>query len=165
MRFTAQISYDAPPDAVFAMLTDKGFQDRKLAETGSLEYSSTIDIAGNGAVITTNRTLPADRVPDAFRSLLGGKLSVVQTETWASAEPGGSRTGEVSVQIPGAPLKMIGSLDLASDGHGGTIETVNGDLKASVPFIGGRIEKAAEPALRAAIDVEQRIGRQWLANR
>ena len=163
MRFTAQISYDVPPDAVFAMLTDKRFQDQKLAETGSLEYSSTIDVSAARAVITTNRTLPTDRVPDAFRSLLGGKVTVVQTESWAPGGSDGSRPGEVSVQLPGVPLKMTGSLKLASNGRGGTIETVDGDLKASVPFIGGRIEKAAEPALRAAIDVEQRIGRQWLA--
>jgi hypothetical protein len=68
----------------------------------------------------------------------------------------------VAVHIPGTPLRMTGSLDLAPNGHGGTIETVDGVLKASVPLIGGRIEKAAEPALRGAIDVEQRLGRRWL---
>ena len=37
------------------------------------------------------------------------------------------------------------------------------NLKASVPLIGGKIEKAVEPALLAAIKVEQREGRAWLA--
>jgi hypothetical protein len=32
-----------------------------------------------------------------------------------------------------------------------------------VPIVGGRIEKAVEPALQAAIRVEQREGRAWLA--
>ncbi len=163
MRFTAQISYDAPPDAVFAMLTDQAFQDRKLAGTGSLEYSSSIEQTGEAAVIRTSRTLPTDRIPEAFRSALGGKLTVLQTESWSAPSPDGSRTGTVGVQIPGAPLKMNGTLTLATNGRGGTIENVNADLKASVPLIGGRIEKAAEPALRAAIDVEQRLGQQWLA--
>ncbi len=163
MRFAATITYDAAPDAVYAMLTDPAFQDRKLAGTGALEYHSSVEPSGEGAVIATTRTLPTDRVPDAFRSLLGGKVTVVQTESWNAPGADLSRSGAVTVQISGAPLKMTGSLTLASDGHGGTIETVNGELKASVPLIGGRIEKAVEPALRGAIEVEQRLGREWLA--
>jgi hypothetical protein len=48
-------------------------------------------------------------------------------------------------------------------GDGGTRQTIDGDLKASVPLVGGRIEKAIEPAMQAAIRVEQREGRAWLA--
>jgi Protein of unknown function (DUF2505) len=57
---------------------------------------------------------------------------------------------------------MRGTLSLAPAGAG-TAETVDGELTASVPLIGGRIAKAAEPALRAAIEVEQRVGTTWLA--
>jgi hypothetical protein len=45
----------------------------------------------------------------------------------------------------------------------GTVEDVDGDLKASVPFIGGKVEKAVGPPLRAAIAKEQEIGTRWLA--
>jgi Protein of unknown function (DUF2505) len=164
VRFTAQLSYDTPPDAVFAMLADQRFQDLKLEGTGALDHSSKITQADGTTLITTSRTLPTDRVPDAFRTLLGGKLVVEQTESWTAPAADLSRTGTVAATIPGAPLKMTGTLALRPDGHGGTIETVMADLKASVPLIGGRIEKAAEPALRSAIEVEQRIGREWLAS-
>ena len=56
------------------------------------------------------------------------------------------------------------------DGEGKrTRRTVDGvqhnylyDIKASVPLIGGRMERALEPALKAAIGVEQREGTAWL---
>jgi hypothetical protein len=160
VQFSAQISYDASPQAVFAMLTDTAFQDRKLAQTGSLEFSSKVVVSGDTAEITTHRTLPTDRVPEAFRSLVGGRLTVVQVETWKAAA-GARRTGTVTLHVQGAPLRMTGTLLLTGTPEH-TTEDVDAELKASVPLIGGRIERAIEPAVRAAIDVEQRIGREWL---
>jgi hypothetical protein len=66
------------------------------------------------------------------------------------------------VEIKGAPVRLAAAMTMHADG-GGTRQTIDGDVKASVPLIGGRIEKAVEPALQAAIRVEQREGRAWLA--
>ena len=43
--------------------------------------------------------------------------------------------------------------------------TINGDLKASIPLLGGRVEKAAAPAVVHAIHGEERTGRRWLTER
>ena len=72
------------------------------------------------------------------------------------------RQGTVTVDVDGAPVRLAGTLRLAPD-RAGTLETVAGDLKARVPIVGGRIEKAAEPAIRMAIEVEEREGRAWLS--
>lgn len=45
------------------------------------------------------------------------------------------------------------------------VHRVEGDLRASVPLIGSKIEKAAEPAIKGAIRVEERTGRAWLTER
>jgi hypothetical protein len=34
-----------------------------------------------------------------------------------------------------------------------------------VPLLGGKIERSVEPAVRAAITAEERIGQAWLAER
>ena len=68
------------------------------------------------------------------------------------------------VEISGVPVRLSGELSLRPFGDG-TVYEVQGDLKASVPLIGGRIEKAAESAIRAAIRVEERTGRDWLDGR
>ena len=44
----------------------------------------------------------------------------------------------------------------------GAIESVQGDLKARIPLIGARIEKAAAPAIESAIRVERETGQAWL---
>ena len=163
MRLTAELQYDASPADVFAMLTTQGFQEEKLAATGALAYEVTVSATdGGGAVIRSRRELPTDRVPSQFRSLVGPRLAVLQTEEWGPADAAGARSGVLTVEVAHAPLKGSGSLRLAADGAG-TRELVEADVKASIPIVGGRVEKALEPALRAAIDVEGRTGRAWLA--
>jgi hypothetical protein len=163
VRLSAEIRYAAAPQVVFDMLTDQAFQERKLAQTGALSYTASVVLSGDGgAVVASSRALPTDQVPDAFRSMVGDRLTVDQTETWNPAGPDGARTGTLSVTVSGVPVKLTAALSLSVTGAG-CLETVSGDLKARVPLIGGRIEKAVEPAVRAAIDAEQRIGQVWLA--
>ena len=40
----------------------------------------------------------------------------------------------------------------------------DGDLHARVPFLGGAVERAVEPVVRSALEAEQRVGAQWLAD-
>ncbi len=165
MRFSAEIRYDADPATVFAMLTDPDFQERKCTATGALEHEVGIEeYDDNSASIRTERVMPTDQVPDFVRTFVGQTLTVVQVDDWQAAAADGSREGTVVVEIKSAPVRLAGSMTLRPDGTG-TRQTVDGDLKASVPLVGGRIEKAVEPALKAALRVEQREGRTWLAAR
>jgi len=165
VRVTADLRYDADPQAVFEMLTDKAFQDRKLARTGALTWEVQIRRQNGGAVILSRRTLPTDQVPDAFRALIGPQLSITQTETWGPAEANGSRTGTIQIEVTGAPIRMQATASLSATITQGCVEQVDGELKARIPFIGGKVERSAEPAVRAALEAEQRIGRDWLAQR
>ena len=165
MRVTADLRYDSDPKAVFEMLTDPAFQDRKLGQTGALTWEVEVRPENGGAVIVTRRALPTDQVPDAFKSLVGAQIQIAQTETWGPAGTDGTRTGSLDLEVVGTPVRLKASLSLSATGDGGSAELVDGELKARVPLIGGRIEKAAEPAVRAAIDAEQRIGTAWLAER
>jgi hypothetical protein len=164
VRVTAEMHYAGLPNDIFAMLTDRAFQDRKLGQTGALSWEVEIRLDSGGAVITSQRALPTDQVPDAFRALVGAQISITQTETWGPAGPDGARTGSLVVEVAGAPIRMNASLSLGPAGAG-TVERVDGELKARVPLIGGKIERSAEPAVRAAIDAEERIGQAWLAER
>jgi hypothetical protein len=42
---------------------------------------------------------------------------------------------------------------------------VDGKLKASIPLLGGKVEKSAAPAVIDGIHQEGRTGRAWLAER
>ena len=162
MKFLADIRYDAAPDAVFAMLTDPDFQRQVCEATGAIDHSVDVETAGGGATITTTRTLPADDLPDFVRKFVGSTLKVMRVDHWGAAGSDGARHGTVVVEIQGAPVRLTGTISLGPDGAG-TAEQVDGDLKASLPLVGGKVEKAAEPAIRAAIGKEQEIGQGWLA--
>lgn len=166
MRLTAEIRYpDSDPAAVFTMLTDRAFQERKCAAAGSLAYE--VDVAtfeDGGARISTERTLPSDSVPEFVRRFVGGTVRVSEHDDWQPEGPDGVRSGEVVVEILGAPVRLTGTLWLGRDGAD-VVHRVEGDLRASVPLIGSKIEKAAEPAIKGAIRVEERTGRAWLAEK
>lgn len=173
MRVTAEIHYQADPASVFAMLLEKSFQDRKLAETGAISWEVEVALHSDGATITSRRLLPTEGMPDAFRGIVGQQITIIQTETWGAAGRDGARTGALDVEVSGVPVRMRASLSLstaaadAAASHLGwrTTELLDGELKARVPLIGGKIERSAEPAVRTAIDAEERIGRAWLAER
>jgi hypothetical protein len=57
---------------------------------------------------------------------------------------------------------MTGTLRMAPGGSGTRID-VDGDLKAKIPLLGGKVEKAAEQPILSAIDKEQEVGTAWLA--
>ena len=161
MRITETIDYAASPDAVFAMLTDPAFQEAKCIEAGSARHESAVTSTGDGARVVTQRELPADGLPDFARSIVGDTLSVTETYDWAGAGAGGSRDGTLVVEVAGAPLALRAKVRLTAAGSG-TSMTIDGDLKASIPLVGGRVEKAAAPAVVHAIRGEERTGRRWL---
>jgi hypothetical protein len=165
VRLTADIRYDADPDAVFAMLCDPAFQEKRCVETGALEHDVLVEeFDDGGTTITSRRTMPTDDVPDFVRTLVGRTLVVVEIQDWTGPDGDGAREGTLIVEIEGTPVRMTGSLRLVAEAAG-AVEVIDGDLKAAVPLVGGRIEKSVEPAIRAAIRVEQRTGRAWLAGR
>ncbi len=162
MRLTAEIRYAATPEAVFAMLSDPDFQDQRCIATGAVEQDVAIEeFDDGGTMITVHRTMPTDRVPDFVRAFVGHSLVVAEFQDWVAATDDGGREGNLVLEIKGAPVRMTGTLRLVPE-SAGTLEVIDADLKASVPLVGGKIEKAVEPLIRAAIRVEQREGCAWL---
>ncbi|HET7799154.1 MAG TPA: DUF2505 domain-containing protein [Humibacillus xanthopallidus] len=164
MKITERIDYTAAPDAVFAMLTDPAFQEAKCLEAGSARHESAVTPAGDGARVVTQRDLPAHNLPDFARSIVGDTLSVTETYDWAGAGADGSREGSLVVEVAGAPVALRAKVRLVP-GAGNTVMTIDGDLKASIPLLGGKVEKAAAPAVIDAIHGEGRTGARWLAER
>lgn len=163
MRIDDEIRYDAGPTTVAAMLADPDFVLAKCERMGSLEHEAVVDgDAAGDFTVTSMRTLPTDDFPDVARKLVGDTVMIKQVDTWQAPGPDGSRDGTVSLKIVGQPLTLIGQMTLRPDGTG-TVETVGGDLKASVPLIRGKLERAAEPAIRSAIRKEHEAGQEWLA--
>ena len=161
MKISATFDYAATPHDVFAMLVNEDFQARKCVATGALSHSVSVRAEGDRTVIVSSRDLPTDGFPDFVKSLVGATLAVTETQDWGPAGPDGTRQGRLTVDIAGAPIDLAGTLSLAPAGEG-SVESVDGDLKARIPLIGGKIEKAAAPAIESAIRAERKTGQAWL---
>jgi hypothetical protein len=163
VQLTATIEYFAEPGRVFAMLTDQAFQEEVCRATGALRHEVGIEESADGGVtITASRTLPSDPLPDFVRKFAGETLTVRREDRWGPVGADGSREGAVLVEITGAPVRLTGRITLTAAGDGSR-EQVGGDLKAAIPFIGGKVEKAAQAPILAAIAKEQEVGSDWLA--
>jgi Protein of unknown function (DUF2505) len=164
MKISATLDYAATPHEVFAMLADEAFQTRKCEATGALNHTVSISAQGDRTVIVSSRDLPTDDFPAFVKSLVGDTLAITETQDWGPPGADGTRHGTLTVDIAGAPIDLDGKLSLAAAGHG-SVESVQGDLKARIPIFGGQIEKAAAPAIESAINIEREIGQAWLATR
>ncbi|MBM6400904.1 DUF2505 domain-containing protein [Phycicoccus sonneratiae] len=162
MRLTRREQLPAGPEEVYAVLTDPAFQEAKCAATtDGGAYSADVTPTATGHRVHTSRELPADGLPDVARSFVGATLTVVEDYEWGAAGPDGTREAAVDLHVKGAPLTLKGVLRLEPDGSG-SVEVLDAELKANVPFVGGKIEKAAAEPIGAAIGVEVELLRERL---
>jgi hypothetical protein len=162
MKIAKSIDYAATPDQVFTVLADPAFQEAKCAATAAIRYSAQVSTSGERTVITTERVLPSDGLPDFAKSMVGESLTVSETQDWGPAAADGSRQGRVEMTVAGAPISLSGTLSLKPGGQG-TVELLDSELKARVPLIGGKIEQAAAPPIENAIAIEAKTAHEWLS--
>jgi hypothetical protein len=154
-KLTKKLTYDATAEAVTAMLDDPEFREAVLEQQKVVRGSATID----GDVVTIEQVRAGDDLPSFARSFVGDEILIVQTENWTSAT-----SADVRLTIPGKPGEAVGTLGLVESG-GTTTETVVLDISVKIPLVGGKIEKLIAGIIESALDVEQRVGREWLAGR
>jgi hypothetical protein len=162
VRIDGRFEYpDADLDAVFAMLTDPEFQRERCAATGALE--STVDITGDPSApaVVCRRRMATKGLPDFARRIVGASIEVTDEVRWLASSGDHNRTADVRLSFAGQPTKMAGALYLHAD-DAGTHGELAAELKAGIPLVGGRIEKATAPLILMAMASEQTLGRQWL---
>ncbi len=162
MHIVDVFEYAASPDEVFAMMTDEEFIERKCAAQHASNYSASVQFLGDDeARAVATRELPTKGFPDFVRSLVGNSIRVVETVEWAPARFDGGRTGRLTVTMGSAPIGLTGTITLEAGGLG-TIVTYDANLKAKVPFVGGKVEQAAKPTLLTGMRKELETGQAWL---
>lgn len=154
MQLTNRQDFPAPPDTVFAMVTDESFLRHAAAEMGSPDAR----VASSSTRTAIEATVEA---PPEVRPFVGQHLTIAQEVTWGDAAGDGSRPGTFSITVPGAPVTFAGTVELAPTASGSTV-TYDDELTVRIPLLGARIEKEAAPAILEALDAQARVGRSWL---
>lgn len=145
MKHEVKARYPASPDVVIKMFTDKAFHARKLDAIG-LPYKV---LAQKGDArqfsIRVERKVPV-QMPGIGKK---AEATVVNEEIWNIA----GKTGVINVDPGAMPLKCSCSAALKADGKD-TVVTYSWEVKATVPLIGGKIEKMAIADMDSRFDEE-----------
>lgn len=153
-----------PHDAktVTETFTDEGFLRSVSEHVGGSLVSVTVEGSTAGAfILTAVRTLPTDRLPDMAKKFVGQTLTVTQKENWSSPAADGSREASVDLSVAGVPLKVAAQQRLVVIPEGTRVE-VDGTVSSSIPFLGDRIAKAAEPMIGKALTIQAGQAGKWI---
>ena len=159
MRFEHPLRYDAAPEEVFAMLGEAVFRERVCEAQHVTECTATVDGVDDTMSVMVDQKRPSEGIPSFAKKFVGDTIHIQQREEWSSATD-----AKLDVSIPGKPGHLKGTITLRADGDG-TVETVSGDLKVSIPLLGGKIEVLIAELLEHALLAEHRVGTAWLAER
>ena len=157
-RLRHEMRYDgATPEQVYAMLATPAFREAVCEYQRYPERTVEITPSGQGMRVRVDQYRPADEVPSFAKKLVGARINILQEETWHSPT-----SADLSVTIPGKPGEMLGTIVVVGDDAGVT-ETVDVQVKVSIPLLGGKLEDFIASMLLRALKAENRVGVKWLA--
>lgn len=140
MKFEETFDFDYPADVIMRMFGDKDYYLAKYQRMGGnapelLDHKESADTFE----ITVRHALDAANLkfPDFIKSRIGDSLYLKQTDTWHASR----KSGRIDIDIEKAPVDVRIDMMLA-DRDSGSRMTMNFDIKAGIPLIGGKIEKA-----------------------
>ena len=157
-RLSYDLTYDAPMIEVGEMLMDAAFREQVCDAQLALRRTVTVGPDGGGMKVVVDMVQAAQGIPSFAKRFVGDEIQLVQTERWSDIE-----NARVDVVIPGKPGQMSGTVTLRESG-GTTTETVEMEVKVSIPLVGGKIEALIADLLRKALKVENAVGRKYLAS-
>ncbi len=153
---SARLALPTDPASAFALLTDPGYVEDVARATGGQDPEASVTAgADGGATIVSRRSLPAE-VPSYARALVGDTIAITETRLFGAASPDGTREGTVTVEFDGAPMTMAGTLHLAAEGAG-TVVRIDLEVKASVPFVGGKVERFGADQIERFLAKEEQV--------
>jgi len=143
-----ELHYDRAPRELFALISSGAFQLEIISHLGGKEaelLEQTATPEGGVKVVTRQRT--GVELPGFAKRLIPASTTVTQTYVWEAPREDGSRQGTWSADIKGAPISMGGPTELRATGSG-SVHVFGGEVKASVPVVGGKLESFALDSLR-----------------
>lgn len=163
-RFTHSARIDAHVETVFSAYGDEAFWHDRIAAVGTPQ--DTLDnfvVADDAITVTITQHVPQEDIPDLARKVLPGQLTIVRTSTFSDFD-GERYLGSAQADAAGGIGRIEGGSEAVSEG-GIALESVSGQVKVSVPLLGGKLEKLVVSHLNQLFEAEYRHLNRWTAER
>ena len=155
MKVHSSHTYPAPPDRVFTVMTDPEVLHRKYETLGHRDVRIVDHVVARGEVtVRSQRDVPMT-VPGFAKKFLAPMNHVEQRDHWNAPGPDGTRTGTWEVSAKGVPVSVGGTLRLTPDGHGATVVEIDGEVRSSVPLVGGKLADLVGGDVRRTLEAEE----------
>ncbi len=161
VKVTKTATYTLPCDEIMAIISDETFQDEKCRQTFAIDWTASVGTRGARTIVTTERAMPTDPLPDIARGFIGSRFVIHETQAWTGPNPAGVYTADLRLHVQGAPMTGAGTRHLIPDGAGGSRDEITIHIRAAVPIIGRKIEEAAAPIVAAAAEIETELLGSW----
>jgi hypothetical protein len=132
--------FSAPMDKVYALLTDPKWIEARSLALGELSATVKAKKKGGGVTLSMKRRVRRE-LPGMLAKVLSPESDLLFEETWSAAEDEG-RTGTLTMDAVGQPVKMTAEFELAPSGKG-CVYRITHRCKSNVMLIGGMVEKFA----------------------
>lgn len=142
MKFQSETSYVGPIALVLDVLGSEELLRKREADAGA---EGMVNYSGTSRDHIFQVQVPNSELPSAVRSFLPNGLTAVLTGTAKELTEAGQVQGAslvYDIAVQGAPAS--GSLTfILADGGATTPAKILGEISVNIPFVGGRLEKAA----------------------
>jgi hypothetical protein len=156
MKFQHELTFDASVDDVRAMVLAPAYWDTVAQATGALSSKTTLTESGSSVELVTDEQQKVVGVPGFAKKFVGESTRSIKTLRWT-----GDNASFV-VETPGKPTSLSGTASITAAGSSTTLR-YDLDVKASVPLIGGKLEKLVADLTVEGFDKEHAAGVAWLA--
>jgi hypothetical protein len=157
-----------PAERVYEALIDIDYLKERLRELGG-DNTQLLDhtVTADDVRFQVRQGVRAESMPSVARTVVGGDVMIDRSEVWRHEEKG-QYTGEVAAGIPGMPCTITGSMwlrDLADTSGGPQVSefVVQGSVRVSVPFVGGKLEDLVADEVQKLLAAEERFRADWLS--
>ncbi|MET1074401.1 MAG: DUF2505 domain-containing protein [Umezawaea sp.] len=150
-----------PVQDVYRALVDETYLRDRLAVLGGNDAQLVSFSSADGKTsYQLKQGVSAEHLPSVAKGLLGGDLVIHRAESWTEA----GTTGTVEVTLNGVPGRLDGTTVLAEH-QGGSRMALTGQVKVSIPLMGGKLETMIAEQVAKLLDKENEFTTEWLANR
>lgn len=163
-RFSHSVRIDGPLEAIHSSYADAAYWNDRIHEVGSDKDSlDDLVVSGDTIDVTVTQFIPESEIPDLARKVLPGELRLVRKAHFHGFD-GARLLGSSRVEAAGGLGVLTGETEILSDG-GAADEALSGQVKVSVPLLGGKLEKLVIQHLTGLFEEEYSHLNRWLAKR
>lgn len=159
MRISETRTFATNSAAVFALMTDRDFQEQKAARVGAQSFDMEILTGQKTIQVITTRVVATSGLPEFVKPMLRPTMRVVETEHWNLENPT-APCGKFHIDVHGAPVYLRGTVRLEPLDAGCEL-TFAGDIISSVPLFRTRVEEASAGSILDTIRTEFDLLQEW----